>query len=266
MYEELEIAKQAALSAGALILSHLHSQHAVEQKTGFDFVTEVDRLSEELIRGIIHKAFPDHGFFCEEQVSCANQSEEELLSGMRGSTWVIDALDGTTNFIRGIPQFAVSIALVRDGALEVGVVYDPSRGELFAAQRGRGATMNGEPIHVSRTEQLTQSILAYGFPAADLEKRAHTMETVKKLAMRVGSMRIYNCAALLLCYVACGRLDLSWEEGLHLWDMAAGVLLVREAGGVVSRADGAFFDLASRENLAGNPALHNAFLQISLHE
>lgn len=262
MPEELEVAKQAALSAGAMILSRVHSKHAVEQKSGFDFVTEVDRLSEDLIRGIIRQAFPDHDFFCEERVSCAMQSEDELLGRMEGSTWVIDALDGTTNSIRGIPQFVISIALVRDGRLEVGVVYDPSRNELFAARRGQGATLNGTPIHVSKETRMSQSILACGFPAANLEKRAHTMEKIQKLAMRDGSMRIFNCAALLLCYVACGRLDLSWEEGLHLWDMAAGVLLVREAGGTVSRADGSPFDLMSREHLAGNSDLHSAFLDI----
>lgn len=260
MPDFLSVAREAALAAGALVRAEARKGHTVQCKGGFDFVTEVDGMSESLIRQTISKAFPGHGFFCEEQVSGGNVPEDEILRALPEYAWVVDALDGTTNFIRGIPQYAVSIALYHNGQPQVGVVYDPSREELFEAERGGGARLNGAAIHVSDTADMSQAIVSYGFPAADLTKRARTLERVERVAMKTGSMRIFNCAALLLCYVACGRTDLSWEEGLHLWDMAAGVLLVGEAGGLVSRIDGTPFDAYARENLAGNAALRDAFL------
>lgn len=260
MPDFLSAAKQAALEAGKMVKAEVKKQHKVYCKGGFDFATEVDRMSENLIREMISRLYPDHCFFCEEQVSGDGVPEDEILKNLGEYTWVVDALDGTTNFIRGIPQFAISVALLHHGQVQVGVVYDPSRDELFAAEAGKGATLNGEPIHVSTVVELKQSIMSYGFPASDLTLRSRTLDRVQRIAMEVGSVRVFNCAALLLCYVACGRTDFSWEEGLHLWDMAAGILLVREAGGCVSRIDGSDFTVFSRDNLAGNPQLHKAFL------
>jgi len=255
MADFLEIAQQAAVGAGKLVRAHLNDDHVLEKKGMFDFVTETDRLSETYIRRQIGEAFPEHNFFCEEQVSGGGRDEDELLRGLSGYTWIVDALDGTTNFIRGIPQFAVSIALACDGDLLVGAVYDPNRDELFSARKGKGAWVNGQPMRVSRIGSLGSAIVSVGFPAADMAKRAQTMEMIGRLAPKIGSLRVYNCAALLLSYVAAGRTDLSFELGLHLWDMAAGVLMVREAGGDATYMDGRAFDLFSRENFAGNHAM-----------
>lgn len=262
MSEYRDIARQAALAAGEMIRGEVKKQHQVQCKGGFDFVTEVDRMSESLICSRLSQAFPTHGFFCEEQVSSADITERELLEQMPEYTWIIDALDGTTNFIRGIPQFAVSIALFHKGKPLVGVVYDPSRDELFEAEAGCGAYLNGVPIHVSQAAHFCDAIVSFGFPAVDLGLRSHTMSLLEKLSMKVGSVRIFNCAALLLCYAACGRTDLSFEEGIHLWDMAAGILIVQEAGGSALRMDGTALDRYARENLVGNPALVKAFLEV----
>lgn len=255
MSEFLEAARDSARGAGELIRSHLGQPHTVERKGVFDFVTEVDRKSEAYIRARLSTQFPEHGFFCEEQISGGALDEDEQLNAVPDHVWIVDALDGTTNFIRGIPQFAVSVALAYRGELIAGAVYDPSRDELFSAEKGGGATLNGRPIHVSNVDTLGAAIVSAGFPAADMEKRAQTVERLNMLAPKLGSLRMYNCAALLLCYVAAGRTDASFELGLHLWDMAAGVLLVREAGGNVTRADGSPFDLHARDNLAGNETL-----------
>lgn len=260
MPDFLSTAKDAARRAGQLVLRESRSQHKVECKGGFDFVTEVDRMSEELIRSILISAFPEHGFFGEEQISGGSVSEDEALDALPDYAWIVDALDGTTNFIRGIPQYAISIALLHRGRPEVGVIYDPNRDELFSAQRGKGAWLNDQPIHVSDCRDMKNAIVSFGFPAADMERRALTMERISRIGMQVGSLRVFNCAALLLAYAACGRTDLSFEEGLHLWDMAAGILLVSEAGGQVSLLDGSPMDRHSRENLGGNTALREAFL------
>ncbi len=258
MTDFLEAARETAVGAGRLVRAHLSDDHVVDKKGLFDFVTEVDQLSETYIRGRIGEMYPDHAFFGEEQVSGSGMDEDTLLHSLRGYTWIVDALDGTTNFIRGIPQFAVSVALVHDGETLAGAVYDPSRDELFSAAKGKGATLNGRPIRVSGVGTLENAIVSVGFPAADLSRRAQTMMMVERLAPRIGSLRVYNCAALLLCYVAAGRTDLSFELGLHAWDMAAGALLVREAGGDVSYANGRTFDVFATENFSGNAGIRNA--------
>ena len=254
----LEAARAAALAAGRMIAQETGRSHLVSRKQGFDFVTEVDRKSEEILRGMIREAFPDHGFFGEEQVSSGGGPEDEVLDDMPEYFWAVDALDGTTNFIRGIPQFAVSLALIHRGQALAGAVYDPCRDELFSALKGHGATLNGQEIHVSRAGSLKDAILSFGFPASDMEKRAQTVSRFIRLAPRIGSLRVFNCASLLLCYTACGRIDLTFEQGIHLWDMAAGILLVEEAGGVVRALDGSPLDVHARENLAGPEPLVRA--------
>lgn len=258
----LETAKEAALAAGRMIREETKRPHAVSRKHGFDFVTEVDRRSEEIIRGVILSAFPDHGFFGEEEVSSGNRSEDEVLAGAGEYLWAVDALDGTTNFIRGIPQYAVSVALIRRGEIITGAVYDPSRDELFSALRGGGAALNGQPIHVSGVESLSDAILSFGFPASDMEKRRRTVELFDLAAPLLGSLRVFNCASLLLCYTACGRIDLTFEQGIHLWDMAAGLLLIEEAGGVTRGLDGKPLTVYAKENLAGPEALVRKLLAL----
>ena len=259
----LDIAKKAALEAGAMIRAEKDRRHQVDRKSGFDFVTEVDKKSEEIIRNIILTAFPDHGFFGEEQVSQSGMPEDELLKKAGEYTWVVDALDGTTNFIRGIPQYAVSIALLHGQKLAAGAVYDPNRDELFSAAAGQGAYLNGKRIRVSDKTDFADAIVSFGFPAVDMEKRERTMKRFCAVAPLVGSARIYNCAALLLCYAACGRTELTFEEGIHLWDMAAGILLVREAGGEVRKLDGEELDIFARENLAGPRELVRKFTELT---
>ncbi len=260
----LETARKAAWTAGRMIAENTASPHDVSRKNGFDFVTEVDRRSEEIIRGLIQDAFPDHGFFGEEQVSSDIRSEDRLLEEAPEYFWAVDALDGTTNFIRGIPQFSVSVALIRKGQIIAGAVYDPSRDELFSALRGHGAELNGRPIHVSGVTKLSDAILSFGFPASDMEKRKETVNRFLKLSPSLGSLRVFNCASLLLCYTACGRIDLTFEQGIHLWDMAAGLLLIEEAGGVLCALNGSPLDVHARENLAGPKILVKAMLAESM--
>lgn len=254
----LDTAREAARGAGRLILEHLDTAHTIDNKGGFDFVTETDKLSEDYIRGLISARFPEHHFFCEEQVSAMHEAESALIEKFSGYTWIVDALDGTTNFIRTIPQFAVSIGLAKDGEIIAGAIYDPLRDELFSAEKGKGAFLNGKPIRVSEVTEPEKCILAAGFPAADMQKRAETMRALGETGMRLGSLRVYNCAALILSYVACGRFDASFEQGLHLWDMAAGSLLIAEAGGTVECFDGSPFTLKTTEYRAANPALLRA--------
>ena len=260
----LEIAREAARSAGRMIREETKRPHTVSRKHGFDFVTEVDRRSEEIIRGIILSAFPDHGFFGEEQVSSDSRPEDQILKEAGEYLWAVDALDGTTNFIRGIPQYAVSVALVRRGQILAGAVYDPNRDELFSALRGHGAELNGRPIRISGTESLSDAILSFGFPASDMEKRRQTVQRFNLLSPLLGSLRVFNCASLLLCYTACGRIDLTFEQGIHLWDMAAGLLLIEEAGGVALDLGGHPLTVFARENLAGPEPLVRQFLAHTL--
>lgn len=259
----LEVARDAARRAGSLLIQRHDAQHEVRGKTRFDFVTEMDELSEATIRAILLEAFPDHCILGEEEVARSGKDEAEFLRELdaRQYLWVIDALDGTTNYIRGLPHFCISIALVHENQLCVGVVYDPTADELFSACRNQGAWLNEAPIRVSEASSPDCSILGMGFPAAELDKRRATMAALKHVEMDFVSLRVFNCAALLLCYVACGRLDASFEMGIHLWDMAGGVLIVREAGGSVTRFDGSDFDLLSRDNLSTNGRYHRALCE-----
>ena len=256
----LQTAISAAREAGQILLRRKHMRHEIRHKADFDFVTEMDELSETTIRGILTEAFPTHRIMGEEEVSSSGRDEAELLAelGDDDYLWVIDALDGTTNYIRGLPQFCVSIAMVHNRQLQIGVVYDPVADEMFSAQRGRGAWLNDAGIRVSEVADPAHAIFGMGFPAAELDKRRDTMAKLSRIDMDFVSMRVYNCAALLLCYVACGRLDMSFEMGIHLWDMAGGALLVQEAGGTITRCDGSPFDLFARDNMASNGRFHAA--------
>ena len=260
MDKHLEVAISAAREAGRILLRRKHMRHEIRHKADFDFVTEMDELSEATIRGMLSTAFPTHRIMGEEEVSSSGRDEAELLAelGEDEYLWVIDALDGTTNYIRGLPQFCISIAMVHHRRLELGVVYDPVADEMFSALRGCGAWLNDSEIHVSDVADPAHAIFGMGFPAAELDKRRETMAMLNRIDMDFISMRVYNCAALLLCYVACGRLDMSFELGIHLWDMAGGALIVQEAGGSVTRSDGSPFDLFARDNLASNGRFHTA--------
>lgn len=237
----LPFMQELAREAGAVLLSYF-GKVAVEYKGEVDLVTEADRSSERLIVGRIRNEFPGHDLIGEEG------SRVETGSEFR---WYVDPLDGTTNFAHGYPVFCVSIALEYQGERIAGVVYDPCRDELFAAQKGAGARLNGAPIHVSKVTRLAESLVSTGFPSHKRHKNPN-IHFYHQITLRSHGVRRAGSAALDLCCVACGRYDGFWEFNLNSWDTAAGVLLVQEAGGKVTNFTGGAFDISSREVLASN--------------
>jgi myo-inositol-1(or 4)-monophosphatase len=243
-----------AREAGALLMQYFHQGLKIEYKGDADLVTAADRASETLIRERVSKQFPSHDVLGEEQGLNDRGSEYR---------WYVDPLDGTTNFAHGYPVFAVSMGLEyrsRDEQARIaGVVYDPTRDELFSAEKGRGALLNGKPIHVSKAAQLKECLLATGFPSHKRHKNPNIF-FYHQITLKTHGVRRAGSAALDLCNVACGRFDGFWEFNLNPWDTAAGVLIVEEAGGRVSRFDGSPFELNSRETLASNGLLHDALV------
>jgi myo-inositol-1(or 4)-monophosphatase len=250
----LNIAVRAARRAGEIIVRHVdHVQRLkVDTKSYNDFVTEVDRLAEAAIIEIIHKAYPSHGILAEESGRHGDDSYQ----------WVIDPLDGTTNFLHGYPQFAVSIALKRHGQIEQAVVFDPMRQELFTASRGGGALLNDKRMRVSKQPGLEGALLGTGFPVRQRERLDFYLETFKALFTMTSGIRRAGAAALDLAYIAAGRLDGFWELGLKEWDMAAGALLIIEAGGMVSDFEGGEDYLRSGMILGGNPKVSKEMIKI----
>lgn len=238
----LETALDAARTAGRLIARNQDKVKRVDHKGVIDLVTEVDLLSEEQIIGIIKKDFPQHQIVAEEGGGGEERSDY---------IWWIDPLDGTTNFVHGYPHYAVSIALEFRGEITLGIVYDPIREELFSAVKGEGASLNRAPLAVSSIRSLERSLLATGFPY-DRDQQTRALSLFDGLLSRVQGIRRDGSAALNLAYVAAGRLDGFWELGLRPWDTAAGVLLVKEAGGAVSNFQGGPFDIRHPEIIAGN--------------
>lgn len=243
-----------AREAGALLVQYFHQGLKIEYKGDADLVTAADRASETLIRERVSRQFPSHDVLGEEQGLKDRGSEYR---------WYVDPLDGTTNFAHGYPVFAVSMGLEyrsRDEQARIaGVVYDPTRDELFTAGKGKGALLNGKPIHVSKAAQLKECLLATGFPSHKRHKNPNIF-FYHQITLKTHGVRRAGSAALDLCNVACGRFDGFWEFNLNPWDTAAGVLIVEEAGGRVSRFDGSPFELNSRETLASNGLLHDALV------
>jgi myo-inositol-1(or 4)-monophosphatase len=243
-----------AREAGALLLKYFHQGLKIEYKGDADLVTAADRASEVLIRERVAKQFPSHDVLGEEQG--LNDRGNEYR-------WYVDPLDGTTNFAHGFPVFCVSLAIehrTADSQRRVAaVVYDPTRNELFSAQHGQGAQLDGKPIHVSKIGQLKESLLATGFPSHKRHKNPNIF-FYHQITLRTHGVRRAGSAALDLCDVACGRYDGFWEFNLNPWDTAAGVLIVEEAGGKVSGFDGSPFQLNSRETLASNGLIHDALV------
>jgi myo-inositol-1(or 4)-monophosphatase len=243
-----------AREAGALLLDYFQQKLKIEYKGDADLVTAADRASEALIRERIGKQFPDHDVLGEEQGLNDRGAEYR---------WYVDPLDGTTNFAHGYAVFCVSLALERRSGTSAGriaaVVYDPTREELFTAEQGKGAQLNGQPIRVSRVAQLKECLVATGFPSHKRHKNPN-IYFYHQITLRTHGVRRAGSAALDLCNVACGRFDGFWEFNLNPWDTAAGVLIVEEAGGKVSRFDGSPFLLDSRETLASNGLVHDALV------
>ncbi len=241
---------QIAREAGALLLRHFHRRVAVEYKGEVDLVTVADRESEALITSRIRARWPHHDIIGEEGTRTRTGSEY---------LWYIDPLDGTTNFAHSFPVFCVSMALEHKGERIAGVLYDPTRDELFAAAKGSGAWLNGAPIQVSKVAQLSESLVGTGFPSHKRHKNPN-IYFYHQLTLRTHGVRRAGSAALDLASVACGRLDAFWEFNLNPWDTAAGVLLVEEAGGRVTDFSAGPFQIASREVLASNNLLHEAMI------
>jgi myo-inositol-1(or 4)-monophosphatase len=249
-----------AREAGALLMGYFDRGLKIEYKGDADLVTAADRASEALIRERILAQWPDHDILGEEQ-GLSDQGSRYR--------WYVDPLDGTTNFAHGYPVFCVSMALeCRERVDEAsanaarriaGVIYDPTRDELFSAEQGRGAHLNGKPIRVSKTATLAESLLATGFPSHKRHKNPNIF-FYHQLTLRSHGLRRAGSAALDLCNVACGRHDGFWEFNLNPWDTAAGVLIVEEAGGRVTKFDASPFELNSRETLASNGIIHDALI------
>lgn len=250
MSSYLEAAIEIAREAGAVLMSHRGV--GFELKGEYDLVTAADRASEQLIVENLRKRFPDHGIVAEEGGSAEMRSEYR---------WYVDPLDGTTNFAHDFPMFNVTLALARREEVVAGVVFDPMRNEMFAAERGAGAHLNGEKIHVSKAARLDDSLVATGFPS----RRRHQNVNVHfyyQLAMMTHGVRRGGSAAIDLAYTACGRLDAFWEFGLNPWDMAAGTLLITEAGGAVSNMLDGPLHLYSQHLLADNGLIHNETVSV----
>jgi myo-inositol-1(or 4)-monophosphatase len=245
-----------AIEAGGLLLKYFQQKIKIEYKGDADLVTAADRASEKLIRERISEQFPTHDVMGEEQG--LNDSGSEYR-------WYVDPLDGTTNFAHGFPVFCVSLGLEHRPSGESGtriaaVIYDPTRDELFSAAKGSGARLNDEPIHVSKVERLQECLVATGFPSHKRHKNPN-IHFYHQITLRTHGVRRAGSAALDLCNVACGRFDGFWEFNLNPWDTAAGVLIVEEAGGRVTRFDGSPFQIDSRETLGSNGLVHDQMLK-----
>jgi myo-inositol-1(or 4)-monophosphatase len=250
---ERKIAEQACRSAGEILRRRFGRVHRIKKKGTIDLVTEADLEAEKAVLQIIQNSFPRDNILSEEAGQHAEGSPR---------TWLIDPLDGTTNFTHGFPFFAVSVALEVDGELTVGVVYDPLKNELFEGAKGSGARLNNEPIHVSRITQLGDSLLGTGFSYDVQEKPQRVMERFTRMVVRAQGVRRPGSAALDLCYLAAGRFDGFWEEGLHPWDTAGGAIIVREAGGKVTTFEGEAFSPYQKSIVAANPLIHDDLLSL----
>jgi myo-inositol-1(or 4)-monophosphatase len=251
----LATAVDAALEAGRIQRRYFRKNPLVEKKGRIDLVTVADREVEQAFRDLIAQRFPSHLVLGEEAAtgSATHQSRYR---------WIIDPVDGTTNFAHGLALFCVSIALEVDGELALGVVYDPIGDELFVAERGEGARLNGQTLRVSATEDLVDGMLVTGFPYSVKAERTRQIGAFVGFLGQAQAVRRLGSAALDMCYVAAGRFDGFWEEHLHPWDIAAGVVIVREAGGRVSGYDGGTLDIFDGQIVASNGRLHQPMLGV----
>jgi myo-inositol-1(or 4)-monophosphatase len=249
-----EVAVDAAIRAGALLRAHAGGRRDVSYKgSPNNLVTEMDRRAEALIVDAIGDRFPDHAILAEERGA---------LPGASPHRWIIDPLDGTTNYAHGFPVYCVSIALEIEGSVVLGVVYDPNRAECFVAERGRGATVNGAPLRVSATARLGESLVSTGYQYDIRRPERNNLAEHAALLQRSHSVREIGSAVLNQAAVAAGRLDAFWELSLGAWDVAAGALLVEEAGGTVTDTRGGPLDLAAPSILASNGIIHDEILNI----
>lgn len=244
---------QAAWEAGSFLKSQLGRHGRIHYKGPTSLVTKVDRRSEDLIYAIIHQAFPEHAFLGEERI------RKEQPSPFR---WFVDPLDGTTNYIHGMPLFSVSIALEHEGVLILGIVYDPMREEMFLGKLGGGSSLNGRPMRVSRVRRLQASLLSTGFPERFRHNPKPFLRRFEAFQKQTHAVRRLGSAALNLAYVAAGWLDGFWEEDIHPWDLAAGMVLIQEAGGETTDFTGAAMHPFSKQMVASNGRIHRQMLTV----
>jgi myo-inositol-1(or 4)-monophosphatase len=248
----LEFAIKIAYEAGKIHRKYYHRDLVIQTKSNErDLVTQADLESERLILSAIKAKYPTHAVLAEER---GQLGESDYL-------WLVDPLDGTTNFAHKHPVFCVAITLVHLGEIRLGVIFDPLRDELFAAEKGNGSTLNGQSIRVSGTTELSSSIIATGFPYDRAENPNSNLAEFARLMPLVQGIRRCGAAALDMAYVACGRIDGYWEFGLHPWDFAGGRLLVQEAGGKTTNVDGSEWQLESRSVIAANPDIHECLFR-----
>ena len=248
-----ECAIEIAREAGIFLKNKLNSVHTIDYKGEINLVTEVDKISEKMITSKITTLFPDHDILAEEFTDIDSGSDFR---------WIIDPLDGTTNYAHGYPFFCVSIALERLDTMIVGVIYNPMLDEMFVAEKGKGAFLNGREIHVSNTRGIIKSLLATGFPYDIREDRDNNLNYFNEMILKAQAIRRAGSAALDLAYVAAGRFDGFWELKLNPWDIAAGWLLVEEAGGIVTDMGGNDYYLKSSSILASNGRIHAEMMAI----
>src|SRR5438552_7771914 len=244
-----------AARRGAAVLEEWRSRFQVREKARFDLVTDADLGSQRAIRDYLGQRFPEHGFVGEEGPGGEQRPEPDAPP-----TWVVDPLDGTTNYVHDCPMYCVSIGLQVAGEMVVGVVLDPSRPELFAAAKGRGAWLGQRRLEVSRAASLSEALLSTGFPP-DLRGQERTLEWWRYFSLHTRSLRRTGSTALNLAYVAAGRFDGYWAFDNHAWDVAGGMVLVREAGGLITNVDGSPYDPYTPDALAAGPALHAVLLE-----
>lgn len=249
----LETAIDAAKAAGDVLLRSYEKPKTIEYKGEVDLVTEVDRASEQLIIEKILSQYPTHALFAEEGGGRKSDSEYR---------WIIDPLDGTTNYTHNLPLFSISIALEYKREILVGVVYDPVRPELFYAEKDRGAYLNGKPIAVSKVSDLNRSLLVTGFPVHRREQAETNLQVFRAFTLCSQGVRRLGSAALDICYVACGRFEAHWEFRLRAWDTAAGSRILTEAGGRITDFGGNAFDPFGTETLASNGRIHDSMIEV----
>jgi myo-inositol-1(or 4)-monophosphatase len=250
----LDLAIRAAREAGAILQEYAGKRIQIAHKGRINIVTEVDLASERHIKALIADRYPGHRILAEE----SGLSE----TGTSEYCWLIDPLDGTTNYAHGCPPYCVSIGVERAGGMVLGVIYDPTRDELFVAERGAGATLNGERLRVSEVEALDQALVVTGFPYDVRERMDEYLPGWREFLKRAQGVRRLGAAAIDLAYVAAGRLDGFWEHGLNPWDAAAGWVIVEEAGGRVTRLDGSPYDVYRPSLLATNGSVHEEMLEV----
>ena len=251
----LSFAIETARAAGQLLIEKYGRINNITKKGDYNLVTDADLASEALIIERIKSHYPRHMILAEES------GDNVVVGGDLKWKWIIDPLDGTTNFAHSYPCFCVTIALEHNDELVIGVTYDPTRNELFAAEKGQGASLNFKPIHVSATSELSESLVVTGFPY-DFKEKSEFARHLQSFLLAARGVRRDGSAAIDLAYVACGRFDGFWEEGLNPWDIAAGVLLISEAGGRISNYDGSSLSIYSPPICASNGHIHDEMLAV----